>query len=211
MVQSQPISTHAYSETRTRRSSGCSATTKGDSEAPQDIAIDFERPVYAYDLRYPGAPKHGTRLRVALGAVEPALIAFSPTAIAPLRVKGPARAQLGTVAKFTVMPQRFGSKIKRIVHIETVAPSGAIVPTRTANLVVGQWGVRWLFHLTTSDPVGNWTIRISDVFGAEEIDLTLTVSNARAMATATAGVVGGETIGIPRHRLYRQRPIVRVD
>jgi uncharacterized protein DUF1153 len=182
--------------------------TKGDSEAPRDIAIDFERPVYAYDLRYPGAPQHGTRLRVALGAVEPALIAFSPTAIAPLRVNGPARAQLGTVAKFTVTPQRLGSKIKRIAHIEAVAPSGAIVPAHTANLVVGQRGVRWLLPLTPSDPVGNWTVRISDVFGAEEIDRTLTVSNARTMATTIAGAVGGETIGIPRHRLYRRRPIV---
>jgi hypothetical protein len=155
--------------------------TKSDSEAPQDIVIDFERPVYAYDLRYPGAPQHGTRLRVALGTVEPALIALSPTAIEPLRVNGPTRAQLGTVAKFTVTPQRLGSKIKRIVHIEAVAPSGAILPARTANLVVGQWGVRWSLPLTPSDPVGNWTIRIGDVFGAKEIDLTLPVSNARGM------------------------------
>lgn len=154
-------------------------TNNGD-KAVEDVVIDFAKPVYAFDLRHPGAPQHASQLRLALDRTEPALIAFSPKLFAPLTIKAPAQARLGNVAIFDFSRSGQGPKATRVVHVEATAPDGENMSADATNLMVGQSPVQWSLPLRLNDPVGDWRIRIADVLSGEKFEITLPVINASA-------------------------------
>jgi hypothetical protein len=152
----------------------------GGADAGRDIVIGFKEPVYVYDLRHKGAVQHAAAITVTLDAVAPALIAVASTPLPALSVTGPAEARRGTVAEFSIAPVGTTPAEKRIVHVEATAPDGTVIPALTANIALNGGLVTWQLPLASTDPIGNWTVRMVDVLAGRTMQHTLTVSGAPA-------------------------------
>jgi hypothetical protein len=149
-----------------------------DTSSRQDVVLGFDVPVYAYDLRHTVPPQHGTRVRLPLGAVAPAVIAMSLAPLSPLSMEGPAQAQLGTVAEFAIRSTGSRPAATRIVHAEAIATDGMVVAGTTTNFALRGRRAVWRLPLALNDPTGSWTIRMADVLADRKTECTLAVHSS---------------------------------
>jgi hypothetical protein len=146
-----------------------------DDSASQDVVLDFNMPVYVYNLRRPGSPEHAARITLTLDPIAPALIAVAQTPFSEIAVTGPTEAQLGTVAEFVITPAGSMPTATRIIHIEVTSPDGTVIPLDTVNFSLPGAGATWRLPLAVDVPVGDWTVRMVDVLGGRQIEHKLAV------------------------------------
>jgi Beta-galactosidase len=148
----------------------------GDADGNgRDIVLGLGAPAYIYDLRHPGPQKHADRITLTLDPIAPALIAVTPTPLPEFTLNGPAQARLGTEAKFVIAPAGRAMANQTIVHVETIAPDGTVIPAHTTNLAVHGAHATWHLPLALNDSIGSWTIRMTDVLAGRTIDHKLAV------------------------------------
>ena len=164
------VETYVFENGR-RRSSRCCAISTHRPRRPnlrpdRQEAIDLKlpHPYEVYDVRSRRALGLTSRLTLALGPVEPIVLALSEQPLPGLSISGPPSVHVGENADFRISPNGNSSAARDIIHIEIADPDGKVVPHYSANRLAqaGTIASYWL-PLALNDKAGSWTIRVRDV------------------------------------------------
>jgi hypothetical protein len=134
-------------------------------ETARNLRIIAPAEMYAYDVRAGKALGRVKEVPIALGPYEPALIAFSPEPVTPIRITGPARIERGSTANI-------GLDRAAVVHVDIVSPTGAIVPHYSGN---GVGKASFSIPFAMNDAPGKWTIRVKDTLSGATQTATIEV------------------------------------
>jgi hypothetical protein len=141
----------------------------------QKVRVSFKSPVYVYDLRHPGKPWHGDHVELALDPVAPAVVAIAPEPLPAISLTGPSRAKPGTDATFALATSAADPLEDRVVHIEVIAPDGAVATLYTSNVTLHRGRGLWRLSLPQNATAGTWIVRIRDIVGGQQLDHSIVV------------------------------------
>jgi hypothetical protein len=118
------------------RDLGPSSAAREPSPGGQE-AIDLKLPhrYEVYDVRSHRALRRTSRLTLALGPVEPIVLALSEQQLPGLSISGPPSIHAGENADFRISPNGNSGAARDIIHIEITDPDGNVVPHYSANLL----------------------------------------------------------------------------
>ena len=132
---------------------------------PGDDAIDHKLPhsYEAYDVTSRRAVGLTSRLTLALGPVEPIVLALSEQPPPGLSISGPPSIHAGENADFRISPNGKASVARDIIHIEIADPDGNVVPYYSGNRLATAGATLYWLPLAMNDKAGIWTIRARDL------------------------------------------------
>ena len=164
----------------------------GDDGSSETIVLGFAAPVHFYDLRHPGPSQFAESIAVKLNRIEPALIAVRRQPVSRLDLVGPMNARLGTAPKIRIAQQTPMPGARRIAHLEVVAPDGKVMAA--TNLMVRGACTIGRLPVKSTDPPGDWTVRLTDVLGSREFERKLTVRRSASSSGAGAASVSDRLV-----------------
>jgi hypothetical protein len=155
-----------------------------DDGASETVVLGFEAPVHFYDLRRPGPSQFAKSIAVKLDRIEPALIAVRRQPVSRLDLVGTMNARLGTAAEIRIAQQTPMPGARRIVHLEVIAPDGKVMAA--TNLAVHGTCTIGRLPVKSTDPTGDWTVRLTDVLGSREVERKLAVPRSASSSGTDA-------------------------
>ena len=136
-----------------------------DASDREEVVLTLPNWLNAYDVRAGRALGQIDRLRLELDPVEPTLVALAAQPLMPPSIVGPASAQLGGNAEFSVAADPAAAL--SIVRLDVIDPQGDVVAHYSGNLLVPQGGTAKLIPLAVNDSAGVWHLRARDLLSGE--------------------------------------------
>lgn len=144
-------------------------------EKTQTIRLAAPGKMYAYDLRQGKALGLAGEVTATIGPYEPLLIAFSPTAIPPLRISAPARIARGETATLGISLTGHSAAAVHIFHVEVRDPSGKFIDYFSGNLKAINGVAAETLPIALNDTSGQWTIQVTDTLSGQRKSAALEV------------------------------------
>ncbi len=139
----------------------------GTAGGARDVVLTLTRPAQVYDLRRHRTLGWTGRIVLSVGAAEPVLLALSPAALPSLVLGGPRTAAAGEDVALRIGQRSGTPAAARVVHVETLDPSGDPVAAYSGNTRLHGRSVDWRIPFALNDRAGTWTVRVADRLGAE--------------------------------------------
>ncbi|MBI4893233.1 MAG: beta-galactosidase [Acidobacteria bacterium] len=131
-------------------------------EKVRRVTLTLPAPLQAYDLRQSKALGIQTKLDITLDPYQPALYAFSPVAIEPLRVAAPREVNRGEMATLALAVGDRTPAATHVFHVEVRNPEGKAVAHYTANVIAPNGRAAHLWRTARNDAPGRWTVVVKD-------------------------------------------------
>jgi hypothetical protein len=142
---------------------------------PKQVRLIAPEAMHAYDVRA-GKPLGKVKeLRLTMDPYEPAIIAFSPTAVPPLRLSVPSRVERGSVARIGVSFDGETQVQTDALHIDVLNPSGEEVNYYSGNVLAKSGSGEKSLPLAMNEAAGTWTIRVRDLLSGQKKTATFEV------------------------------------
>ncbi len=142
-------------------------------DSTEAVVVTLPHPLYVYDIRARLALGRTDRLALALGPVEPILLAMSEAPFGSPSLAGPAAAHAGATVEFLVHTGFAGGF--DVIHFDVVDPDGHLVAHYSGNVLVRRGVATRLLPLAVNDEAGTWKIRARDLLGGATATRELTV------------------------------------
>jgi len=142
----------------------------GDREP---VVLTMPRIFNVYDLRERRALGSTDRLELELDPIDPVLLGLSKTPIAPPSIDGPRWAHPGEVVEFHIgshAPTEHG-----VIHLDVVDPNGNTVDYYSGNLHADGLVTAYTLPLASSDKIGTWQLRATDLPSGQTVTAELQV------------------------------------
>ena len=133
--------------------------SSGDSET---VVLTLPKSADVYDLLAKKSLGRRDRLAVALGPVEPVILAVGDTAIPTPAISAPTRLRLGETATIRFRRIGVGGEL-HVLHVEVADPTGATVRHYSGNAFLAGETASWKLPLAVNDAAGTWRVRVTDV------------------------------------------------
>lgn len=144
-------------------------------ERTRHVTLTLPSAMQVYDLRQSRPLGLQTSLEITLDPYQPALYAFSPAAIEPLRVSAPGELQRGQLATISLAIGDRTPAATHVFHLELKDPEGKSVHHYTANIVAANGRAAYLWPTAHNDSPGLWTLTVKDILSGQVHTRTITL------------------------------------
>lgn len=137
-------------------------------EKPQPVHLVAPEELYAYDIRRAKPMGKVKQLSLTIDPYEPAIIAFSPTAVPKLTVSVPQRIARGETGRIGISFDGAFPARADIFHVEVLDPEGKAIFRYTGNVLARGGAAAEVLPLALNDTPGKWTVQVKDLLSGQQ-------------------------------------------
>ena len=156
--------------------------------APGVLGVQFPAAGMVSDMRHPGPPRWLDRLQVGLDAIEPTMLAMSPSALPNPTLSGPDHARPDARLTWRVGLDGPTPAEVHAMRVELLDPAGILARPLSGVLRVAPAGADWTIFLPSDAAVGQWSIRVSDSLAGHAVTRALRVESLEASCDGSPGL-----------------------
>lgn len=154
---------------------GAAAGTEADAPADEPVTLTLPGPAQLYDILGGADLGRRDRLDLTLDAVEPTLLALADAPLPAPAIAAPARLRQGESGRIGIGWTAPSPAARPVLRLEVVDPAGKLLRHYSGNLVGPGPVIERPLPLALDDPVGDWTIRVTDVLSGQTAEATVQV------------------------------------
>jgi hypothetical protein len=144
-------------------------------EKPHTVTLLLPGDMYVIDLRAGKTLGKHKELTVVVDPYEPTLFAVSAMEIPGLQTSAPASARRGDTVEIGMRTALATPAARHVFRVDCMAPDGKLIRHYSGNILGEQGRAAKLIPLAMNDPVGRWTVRVTDILSGQTRTATIDV------------------------------------
>lgn len=151
------------------------AGTEAGAPADEKVTLILPGQAQLYDILEGADLGRHERIELTLDAVEPILLALADAPLPAPVVAAPARLRQGESGRIEIGWTAPSPAARPVLRLEVIGPSGKPLRHYSGKLVGAEPVIERPLPLALNDPVGDWTIRVTDLLSGQAAEATVQV------------------------------------